>query len=150
MLKRDNKKYHKNFYYLFILILFIIFPILQIFIGFKYKNEITCETKTFGNLGNWFITQGFITGLLSFLILINKQCENDYISYSFYILSLFTFIWIIIGSVVYFENCIDFTPVAINIFLWVCLIIAFIMLIKAIQINKKTIMNSRQRPLLSL
>ena len=111
--------------------LFLILPITEIFLGTTYNNEITCNTTMFVSIDKWLIIKGSVSLFFIITACVTNIFEKNSIckclsTLILYIGGIFTFIWLIIGSIIFWRDCPNLTPNFINIFMWVSLILGYI------------------------
>lgn len=134
-----------TYYYMCILILLSV-PISEIVIGILNKDALSCDSGLFMNLDTWLITKGsvecFIILCIPLLFVSNKQsivkCTVVIIIYLF---NIFTIIWIISGSVIFFRDCSYNLPDNLYYFIIFILVFGYIGVIN-IFIRKNEILSS--------
>ena len=112
-------------------LLLLMWPASEIYMGYTYRDQITCTTTMFVTLSEWLIIKGSITIFSMFLILPMLLSNRNSICYGciiipIYISYLTTFSWLIIGSIIFWRDCINTEPVVINAYMWVSLIFGYI------------------------
>lgn len=116
-----------TFYSIFTVIL-LAFPISEIVIGVIYKNKLLCDTELFVNLYIWLVTKGsvecFVILCLPFLFCANKRSIlKCIIVIIIYLFNIFSVIWIISGSIIFFKDCSKDVPT--NLYPYIIFIITF-------------------------
>lgn len=91
----------------------------------KYQHEIVCESSIDISLYAWMITQGVLCLLCGSCAPAVEKGDD--------LISLFSLIWLIIGSVIFWRDCPDCDPQEINQFLYVTLIINYVVIGLSIQ-----------------
>ena len=108
-----NKKQNKTLLYICLFIFSIILiasPISEIIIGVMYKDQLACDTELFINLDVWLITKGCVECFVILclpLLLFSKNINilKCMIVIIVYLFNIFTVIWIISGSIIFFKDC---------------------------------------------
>ena len=130
---------------LFSIFVIYMWPILEIILGFIYKDKLVCLENSTINIGIWLIVKGFFTFIeilmISLFFLSNKNtlCKN-LTKIIIGIIIILNFPILFTGSIMFWKNCIYLKPLEINIFIWVTIIFSYIGLIYSIFIifnNKK-------------
>ena len=108
---------------IFELIMTILIPFLDFYMGIKYFNDISCDSDTFIKIPIWLIIKGVfatISTIIIFIIIITGK--NSFIlRVSKNILITFNIIlavWLILGTVTFWESCLDLTPINVDIYIW--------------------------------
>jgi hypothetical protein len=138
----NNKVNKTSFFDMFCWILFIIFifglgfsiPIAEIVMAEKYNNQMICKNNVISPY-NWLIVDGLISSMvyLSFVIMhafAGSAIEDTCLYVSSVFISIFGgfFImsWIIVGSVMFWRDCVHLKPKEINNFFWTILLMKII------------------------
>ena len=111
--------------------LILLFPILDMYISFDFKNKIICKTAMFVNITTWLmiksITVALIFGVLFIILNSGKDSACRFIFRTIgSVLVLFNLVWLIIGSIMFWKDCPKLTPTLLNTYMWINLIIGFI------------------------
>lgn len=108
------------------------FPLYELCLGVLYKKEIeesNCSTLQF-NLSTWLIVKSIATLLDIVIIGFCIACKNKIIGvFLINVFRLFIFTWLIVGSIIFFRDCINIEPLIVNISLWVIIILGFLSII---------------------
>ena len=109
-------------------------PVTQFMFANKYENEITCHTDIV-NIHDWLIVDGciIITILISFLIERTTKYywkERNYYTELCIImfgccLELPIIAWTVIGSIIFWNDCMNVNPLNIRILMWISLIFSY-------------------------
>jgi hypothetical protein len=99
---------------LLICALIYVFPIIQIIYANMYHDSV-CYTRMNLSISGWLYTNGMFEIIVSTAYLVSKilYC-NTFSKFLLFSGQLFTFIWLIIGSVLYFRDCSDIKPHSLN------------------------------------
>jgi hypothetical protein len=106
-------------------------PVSELVLAILYKNDIICYTDLHVNIFEWLIIKSSVNiGLLVLFfilfILSNKDtCYYNFVCAIYYIISLFNFGWLILGSIIFWRDCYNLSPSSINILMWVSLIMGY-------------------------
>jgi len=108
---------------IFELIMTVLIPFLDFFIGVKYFNDITCDSDTFIKMSVWLIIKGIFASISTITIFISiitgknslvlKVSKNILI-----IFNIMLALWLILGSVTFWESCLDLKPINVDIYIW--------------------------------
>ena len=128
---------------------YLIFPFIQILIAVILKEEIDCK-NSFMRISDWLIVDSvftFLTGVnVYYYIKSNKGSFFDIItSYCYYVLACFNVLWLLLGTIDIFNNCIVYEKDDIKFYLILSLC-TFIILIYKLLIVKKP----KKKPLLDI
>jgi len=128
----NNNCYHYSILIFVSLILsscLIILPITEIYFGISYKEEIICDSSIIP-IYEWLIIKGILNIIfiiLSIIVVISTDksllyciCMPIVILYQF-----FNFIWVVIGTVIFFRDCPSLEPVSINTLMYFSIIIGY-------------------------
>jgi len=131
-----------------ICICFVFYPAFEILMGTTYKNNVDCESTIGIRITDWLIMKGVFTILnlfsVSLYLFSSKKSVTYCIIFPINILfNIFNFAWVIVGTVILYRDCIDFTPSDLNSFTKTSIYINYILcLIIAIQYNKRPVPTS--------
>ena len=119
----NNIIFKTTVFILFEIIMTIIIPFLDFYIGIKYFNDITCDTDTFIKMPIWLIIKGVFAAISTiFIFIIIITGKNSFVlKVSKKILIIFNVmlgLWIIIGAIVFWENCLYLKPINVDIYIW--------------------------------
>jgi len=118
-------------------------PIVQLIYGTKYRHDYNCDS--FVGVSDWLIIKGstmlgaiffglVMVGFINHYALYNKASSATCaaIMWCLYMVALFfqTF-WVVVGSVLFWRDCIDITPSSVNDLMLASLIIGYIDLLFA-------------------
>lgn len=128
---------------------YIIFPFIQLLVATIMKEEIECK-NSFIAISDWLIVDSvftFLTGVnVYYYIKSNKGSFCDIItSFCYYILAFFNILWLLLGTIDIFNNCIVYEKDDIKFYLILSLC-TFIILIYKLLIVKKP----KRKPLLDI
>ena len=107
-------------------------PASEMTLALLYKNDIVCKSDLHVNIFEWLVIKSSINiGLLItfFILFILNNKDTCYYSFMFsiyYIISLFNFGWLILGSVLFWRDCYNLEPTSVNILMWISLIMGYI------------------------
>jgi hypothetical protein len=110
-------------------------PIAEIVFGFIYMEKVSCNS--FLQPTVWLVVKGIISVLIvCCLFFSNNICihdKNKIVNTLLFLviiitvpLMLFNFIWLIVGSIMFWRDCINIQPVSLNILIWFALILGYI------------------------
>jgi hypothetical protein len=116
---------------IFLVLISIAYPSLEIYIGTVYKDEIVCESPIFVSIGNWLIIKGCVyivtLGLVGLFLYSNsKSVCNAMINNIMFIVNIFSIAWLIIGSILFFRDCNTLTPTIVQNIMYISLIFGYI------------------------
>lgn len=126
---------------IFILALFYAFPVAMLIIATQSEHENTCNG--FISPVTWMIVDGSVSLVfstfvalwcISYLNLMYFGSEEMLIAMSviifvpFIIVTVFELVWLIIGSIMFWGQCIDLTPMSLNILYWIVLTLSWVMI----------------------
>jgi hypothetical protein len=108
---------------IFELIMTVLIPFLDFFIGVKYFNDITCDSDTFIKMSLWLILKGIIASISTITIfiiivagknsLVLRVSKNTLI-----IFNITLALWLILGGITFWESCLDLKPINVDIYIW--------------------------------
>ena len=107
------------------------------------KYELHCEKSTMGiNISDWLIVKSLFTIFSSVLFLVTvfrfrKTSYHRILKLINLLVFFFNFIWIILGCLVFYNDCFHMTPENIKNFMWLSISFGFISLIKIIWLDVK-------------
>lgn len=116
-------------------------PIVEIVFGIQYYNQIECISDINIPLDIWLIVRGSSTilTLILFICVMYFISRNNLTSFLgillsplFYVLQFFNFIWLILGSIIFWRYCSNVEPESVNILLYVSLIFGYISILVSI------------------
>ena len=108
-------------------------PIYELCIALIYKNDITtCSTTIPGlDISTWLIVKAVVT--ICALIAVVPCLLIDKIKFAGQVVlglfNLFIFIWLIIGSVIFFKDCNNLKPEIVNVSMWIIIILGFLQIL---------------------
>lgn len=142
---------------LIIILLFIlIFPILEIYFGSHYYYDIECVSTIKIPLSIWLIVKGSVSIINIFYICIYISIvKNDFgkllLLYLFSLTNIFSFIWIILGSIIFWRDCLLCKPDDLNILMYFSLIFGYMNISFGISnYNYMVQNNKKKKPLLEI
>jgi len=103
-------------------------PIIEIYYGFSYENQIICNTSLNIEIPLWLIVKGSVK-LLSIIFIIiyhlssPKSISGSISSFIFSLTQIFLLVWVIIGGIILWRDCPYFQPASINALMWFTLIL---------------------------
>jgi uncharacterized membrane protein len=108
---------------IFELIMTVLIPFLDFFIGVKYFNDITCDSDTFIKMSLWLILKGIIASIstITIFIIIVSGKNSLVLRVSRNTLIIFNIIlalWLILGGITFWESCLDLKPINVDIYIW--------------------------------
>lgn len=135
----------------FIIIFLLLLPISELYFALNYGDQISCQTQPI-TLKFWLNIKGVYTLLITFLLIISYYLnKKSFLIY--YIIRLigvfFNFLWLIEGSVLFWQYCNNLKPYNINILMYLSLIIGYITLFQIYALNKIE-KNDPKKPLLEV
>jgi hypothetical protein len=111
-------------------------PIIEIYMGIKHHKFMSCDLSV--PLSVWFITKGcveLITGLIINFVLYSMYISNKkmcaismLLHIPMLILTLFLFVFEIIGAILFLSQCEDIESTNVEILMWCSVIVGFIIL----------------------
>ncbi len=116
---------------IFLAIVCLAFPTLEIYIGATYRDEIVCDSPIFVGIGNWLIIKGSCYIITLFVICLflysnPKSFCNTIVKIIVFVMNIFFISWLIIGTVLFFRDCNVLTPVIVQNMMYVSLIFGYI------------------------
>uniref|UniRef100_A0A6C0ECL6 Uncharacterized protein n=1 Tax=viral metagenome TaxID=1070528 RepID=A0A6C0ECL6_9ZZZZ len=123
-------------------------PISELVIATKFKNDIDCESNVGVSLYQWLITDaamvislvGFIFLLFTIAFITNSNGMMNIMFVSFLLLIpyvIFNFAWLIVGSIIFWRDCVHVNPSEVNTIMWVVLLIKWIMMFLTLMSRSK-------------
>jgi len=116
------------------IIMTIIIPFLDFFIGIRYFNDVSCDFDTFIKIPIWLIIKGVfasISTLFIFIIIVSGKnslilriSKNTLITFNI-ILAL----WIVIGCITFWESCSYLQPINVDIYIWFSILFGILYII---------------------
>lgn len=127
------------------------FPLYELCIGIIYKNDISaCSTMQI-DVSTWLIVKSVITISAILLVGICVATKNKIIGLGLLMVSrIFIFIWLIVGSVLFFRDCIKIEPAIVNISMWVIIITGFLSIISSSKTDSIFEDGVNEKPLLDI
>jgi len=127
------------------------FPLYELCIGIIFKNDISaCSTMEI-DVSTWLIVKSSITISAIFLVGICVATNNKIIGQVLLnVFRLFIFIWLIVGSVLFFRDCIKIEPAIVNISMWVIIITGFLSIISSSKTDSIFEDGVNEKPLLDI
>lgn len=121
---------------LFLLGLLYALPIAELIMGSINRGDVnTCDTSL-PSATTWLIVKGSVGLFIStytIMVLGALRTENDFfvvtsavLSVPFILSLLFMFAWLIVGSVMFWRDCIHLGPDSLNTMMWCSLIIGYV------------------------
>ena len=112
-------------------------PIFEIYLGFT--EIITCNTPMFVTLNEWLIVKGIthlilIMWLIMLLFMGKKSCLSYILIIICTTINIFLLIWLIVGSIIFWRDCINLEPKIVNDYMWFSLILGYITIINMAKI----------------
>lgn len=112
---------------IFELFMTILIPFLDFYMGIKYFNDISCDSDTFIKMPIWLIIKGVfatISTVIIFIIIIAgknsfvlRVSKNTLITFN-----IILAVWLILGAVIFWESCLDLTPINVDIYIWLSIL----------------------------
>ncbi len=113
-------------------LIFATLPIYELVIGSTYRDQVDCVTDIVSIL-TWLIVKGsvglFVVIFLSVLVTSKNDCcigLATIFAIPFYLAYVFSFAWLIIGSVVFWRDCSHLSPRPVNTMMWCSLTIGYV------------------------
>ena len=108
---------------LFEIIMTILIPLLDFYIGIKYFNNISCDVYIFIKMPIWLIIKGVfasISTLFIFIIIIfGKNTLIIKVSKNILITSnIILALWIVTGAIIFWDNCLYLKPINVDVYIW--------------------------------
>jgi hypothetical protein len=117
----------------FIIICFVFcIPVLDIYFGYVFQNEIICQTNLI-NISKWLIIKGvfninYVIISIVFVCSDFKSCMYCLCLPIITLSQIFNLSWIIIGGIIFFRDCPCLQPIEINTYMYFTLLMGFISL----------------------
>ena len=136
---------------LFSSLLFLIMPTLEFFFASYYQDKTKCN-KSLVNLSVWLVIKGitsyFCIISLLFSIISDRQTLFYIVCSPFsIILNLFIIVWLIIGSVIFFKDCLNVEDEELNTFMYISLISGYITTCLMLSMENETV-DRKKTPIL--
>ena len=103
-------------------------PIIEIYYGFSYENQIICKSSLNIEIPLWLIVKGSVN-LLSIIFIIiyhlssSKSICGSISSFIFSLTQIFLLVWVILGGIIFWRDCPYIQPKSINALMWFSLIL---------------------------
>lgn len=112
-------------------------PIFEIYLGFT--EIITCNTSMFVDLNDWLIIKGFTTLAIIICLFIlsfmgKKSCLYYILMVICIFINIFLSIWLVIGSIIFWKDCINLEPKIVKDYMWFSLILGYITILNMTKI----------------
>jgi hypothetical protein len=112
-------------------------PITELVFAIYFRNQIVCHTPLFIGLDNWLIVKGAVTLCSTiFLALVAVSTKNSlcfvYSIWFIYLFSIFLLGWTIVGSIIFWRDCYNLTPIIVNNYMWFELIYSYVMICSSV------------------
>ena len=134
---------------LFFLLCLIVLPIIEIFFSVNYKDDITCKTSIYIDVSTWLIIHATISLVISCINLNYLISESKCSKVIYYIFSLLYLLWLILGSIILWQDCYNFSPNNVYILMWISLISSYIFYITTMCVASLNNKDNKKEPLLS-
>jgi hypothetical protein len=136
---------------LFSSLLFLIMPTLEFFFASYYQNKIKCNNSLM-NLSVWLVIKGITSYLSIICLLLSIMSDRQTLFYTVFspfsiILILFTIVWLIIGSVIFFKDCLNVEETELNTFMYISLISGYITTCLMLSMENETV-DRKKTPIL--
>lgn len=125
-----SQQTQNKFYSSTIIFYLICIPVLDIYFGYAFQDEIICETNLI-SINKWLIIKGIFN--INYIIISTifvcsdlKSCIYCLCLPIITISQIFNLSWVIIGGVVFFRDCPSLEPIKINTYMYFTLIMGFI------------------------
>lgn len=142
---------------LIVLFFILILPIIEIYFGTHYYNNIDCVSIIKIPLSIWLIVKGSVTimnifNVCIYFIVINNDIGKLLSLYLMFLINIFSFIWIILGSIIFWRDCVSCKPDDLNILMYFSLIIGYVNILSGFSQNNYILNNSnkKKKPLLEI
>lgn len=139
-----------------VLFFILILPIIEIYFGTRYYNNIDCVSTIKIPLSIWLIVKGSVTiinifNICIYFVVINNDIGKLLSSYLMYLINIFSFIWIILGSIIFWRDCVLCKPDDLNILMYFSLIIGYVNILSGLSQNNYILNNNKKKkPLLDI
>ena len=136
-----------------ILIFILILPIIEIYYGAYYYDNIDCVSIINIPLSLWLIVKGLYTifNICIYVAFFNNNCGKLSILYLMTLINIFSFVWIILGSIIFWRDCISCKPIEINILMYFSLIIGYFNILFSFSQNNYMLKSdNKKKPLLEI
>ena len=121
-----------SFIYLITLTCLLALPITEITFGIGFMNEVNCESIV--SIPIWLIVKGSvktvstIAGLSYHLMYIKSLCAY-FLLFIHIVCNMFLLGWVILGSIIFWRDCIALEPKNVNTLMWFSLILEILFLL---------------------
>jgi hypothetical protein len=129
------------------------FPVIEIYYGIFYFNKIDCISSINIPIDVWLIVKGLssMLNIISSCVIIKNEIRSKIIfSHILIVNNIFTFIWLILGSIIYWRDCSYCKPESVNILMNFSLILGFMKNLTMISQNNNLLTYNNSRPLLEV
>ena len=122
-----------SFIYLITLTCLLALPITEITFGIGFMNEVNCESIV--SIPIWLIVKGSVKTVstiagLSYHLMELKNCLYLYFLIFIHIVcNIFLLGWVILGSIIFWRDCIALEPKNVNTLMWFSLILEILFLL---------------------
>lgn len=136
---------------LFSSLLFLIMPTLEFFFATYYQSKTKCD-KSLVNLSVWLIIKAITSYLSIICLLLSILSDRQTLYYTVcspisIILILFIIVWLIIGSVIFFKDCLNVEESDLNTFMYISLISGYITTCLMLSMENETV-DRKKTPIL--
>lgn len=136
---------------LFSSLLFLIMPTLEFFFASYYQNKTKCNNSLM-NLSVWLVIKGITSYLSIICLLFSIISDRQTLFYTVcspfsIILILFIIVWLIIGSVIFFKDCLNVEETELNTFMYISLISGYITTCLMLSMENETV-DRKKTPIL--
>ena len=121
-----------SFIYMITLTCLLALPITEITFGIGFRNEVNCESLV--TIPLWLIVKGSvktvstIAGLSYHLMDIKSLCAY-FLLFIHIVCNMFLLGWVILGSIIFWRDCIALEPKNVNTLMWFSLILEILFLL---------------------
>lgn len=128
---------------IFSLLLFAVIPILELLFAELYRNKTICNGSLL-KLSDWLFVKGCFTLFsiccLIFSVMSDRQSKMYKVCFPFsFILIFFTQVWLILGSVIFFRDCLNVEDVELNTFMYISIISGYITVLLMLSMENETV-----------
>lgn len=146
-----------SIFFIFIcFILVFVWPVTQFILGILFQHKLVCNNNTSIPVENWLIINSIVTISIEIFIILIFMTGKDSVIIKLLdriitVLITFLFIWVIIGSYVFWLECQFFESEGATIYLWFCLLLTYFS-IGLFLVSKRFIINKKitRPPLLDI
>ena len=119
-----------SFLFIFIILL-TIFPIMEIYFAITFGDDVVCDSSLNISIKNWLLIKASTSFVVTALVILcymasNKSCLYYLVKPITVLFNLFYLVWIIIGSIIFWRDCINLQPQQLNTFMYFSLIFGYI------------------------